>query len=83
MNYRIKMPDLAATDSEITVLAWHVGVGERVERGQTLLEVETDKATMEVESFVSGVLKEVLAQRDQRVEVGQVIAVIGTDEGSP
>jgi len=77
------MPDLATTESQITVLAWRVGVGENVRRGQTLLEVETDKATMEVESAVSGVLKEVLAQPDQRVEVGQVIAVVETDGRTP
>ncbi|MFV1963966.1 MAG: 2-oxo acid dehydrogenase subunit E2 [Pirellulaceae bacterium] len=83
VNYSIRMPDLAATESEITVLAWCVGLGERVQRGQTLLEVETDKATMEVESVVSGVLREVLAQPDQRVEVGQVIAVMETEERAP
>jgi pyruvate dehydrogenase E2 component (dihydrolipoamide acetyltransferase) len=83
VDFSITMPDLAATESEITVLAWRVGVGESVQRGQTLLEVETDKATMEVEAVVSGVLKEVLAQPDDRVEVGQVIAVVETDDRTP
>ncbi len=83
VDFKIKMPDLAATESEIAVLAWRVGVGGSVQRGQALLEVETDKATVEVESVVTGVLKRVLVQPDQRVEVGQVIAVIETDDRTP
>ena len=59
MRYEMKMPDLATTESEIRIVRWIVGPGQKVERGQPLLEVETDKATMEVESAVSGVLEEV------------------------
>ena len=55
MRFEMKMPDLAATESEIRIARWLVKAGEKVERGQPLLEVETDKAAMEVESVVSGV----------------------------
>ena len=76
MDVEIKMPDLATVDAEITVLKWLVEVGQSVKRGQPLLEVETDKATMEVESVAAGTLKNVQAQAGDKVEVGQVIAII-------
>ena len=65
MRFEMKMPDLAATESEIRIARWIVQPGQKVERGQPLLEVETDKATMEVESVVSGVLEEVRCQADE------------------
>ena len=71
------MPDLAATEgSDILVKRWLVAVGGQVKRGQALLEVETDKATMEVESVATGVLVETRAPPEARVDVGQVIATI-------
>lgn len=76
MQIKIKMPDLATSASTVTVLRWLVEVGQPIERGQPLLEIETDKATMEVESFSSGVLTAVHAQPNDEVEVGQVIATI-------
>jgi TPP-dependent pyruvate/acetoin dehydrogenase alpha subunit len=75
----VKMPDLSTTGSEVTLLRWLVDVGHRVERGQPLMEVETDKATTEVESTVSGVLEEVCALPGQSIGVGQAIAVIQTE----
>ncbi len=69
----MKMPDLSTTEEDIVVVRWLVEVGGRVERGRPLLEVRTDKATMEVDSFVTGVLREVLAGPDAKVEAGQVI----------
>ena len=62
MRFEMKMPDLATTESEIRIVRWLVQTGQKVERGQMFVEVETDKATMEVESVVSGVLQEVLCQ---------------------
>ena len=53
----MKMPDLSTTDSEVRIVRWLVEPGQRIERGRPLLEVETDKATMEVESVVTGVLR--------------------------
>ncbi|HBO45822.1 MAG TPA: hypothetical protein DD670_18245 [Planctomycetaceae bacterium] len=75
MRFELKMPDLATTDSEIRIGRWMVEPGEKVHRGQPLLEVETDKAAMEVESVVSGVLVEIVSQVDDAVSVGDVIAV--------
>ena len=76
MRFEMKMPDLATTESEIRVLRWMIEPGQQVQRGQPLLEVETDKATMEVESVVTGVLREVRAGVDTAVSVGDVIAVL-------
>jgi pyruvate/2-oxoglutarate dehydrogenase complex dihydrolipoamide acyltransferase (E2) component len=71
------MPDLSATEgSDILVRRWLVAEGARVKRGQPLLEVETDKATTEVESLATGVVTEILARSDVKVAVGQVIARI-------
>ncbi|MGD0896742.1 MAG: 2-oxo acid dehydrogenase subunit E2 [Thermoguttaceae bacterium] len=82
MRFEMKMPDLATTESEIRIVRWLVQPGQKVDRGRPLVEVETDKATMEVESVASGVLTEVRAQVDDEVLVGQVIGVLEV-EGPP
>jgi len=74
MMIDLKMPDLSTTEEDITVVQWLVKVGQPIRQGQPLLEVQTDKATIEVESFVTGILAEVLAGPQDKVEVGQVIA---------
>jgi pyruvate dehydrogenase E2 component (dihydrolipoamide acetyltransferase) len=70
------MPDLATADSEVTIVRWLVEPGQPVQRGQPLLEVETDKATMDVEAIASGTLKAIHAQAGERVTVRQLIAII-------
>jgi pyruvate/2-oxoglutarate dehydrogenase complex dihydrolipoamide acyltransferase (E2) component len=76
----VKMPDLSATEgSDILVRRWLVKEGARVKRGQPLLEVETDKATMEVESIVTGTVLEILAVLGAKVAIGEVIARIQVD----
>lgn len=75
MPFEMKMPDLATTESDIRIVRWLVEPGQSVKRGQQILEVETDKASMEIESVVTGVLKETQAQKDDTVSVGQVIAL--------
>ncbi|MBV9106510.1 MAG: hypothetical protein JO313_10860 [Verrucomicrobia bacterium] len=77
------MPDLSATGSPIKVLRWLADVGELVDRGQPILEVETDKAIMEVEALGSGTLLEQLVSAGQEASTGQVLAIIGTEEASP
>ena len=83
MQLQMKMPDLAATDSAIKLLRWLVEPGQTVKRGQPLLEIETDKAIMEVESIATGVLKEVRALPEDLVNVGQVIAVFELADAAP
>jgi pyruvate dehydrogenase E2 component (dihydrolipoamide acetyltransferase) len=80
MEFELKMPDLATTGSAIRVVRWLVEVGQPVRRGQPLLEVETDKAAMEVESVASGRLRAVRVQPEDAVTAGQTIATITTEE---
>jgi acetoin:2,6-dichlorophenolindophenol oxidoreductase subunit alpha len=82
MRFEMKMPDLATNESNIDIARWIVAPGEKVERGQTLLEVETDKVTMEVESAVTGVLVEVSVRANETVSVGAIIAVLEVEETS-
>lgn len=70
------MPDLSTTGGEIRVVRWLVDVGQSIRRGQPLLEVETDKATMEVESVETGRLKEQVVEPDATVAVGEVIGIV-------
>ena len=58
------------------IVVWHKQEGDRVERGENLLEVETDKATMEVESTVSGVLQKILVAAGETVPVNATLALI-------
>ena len=83
MQFEMKMPDLATTESQIRIIRWLVEPGQKVERGQPLLEVETDKAAMEVEAAVSGIVAEVRSAADEAVSVGQVIAVLEAEEAIP
>jgi pyruvate dehydrogenase E2 component (dihydrolipoamide acetyltransferase) len=77
MEVKMKMPDLSTTEgTEIAILKWIVAVGEPVERGQVILEVETDKAVQEIEAISTGTLKAQLVGPGDKVPVGQFIAAI-------
>ena len=76
------MPDFGTTSSDVTVLRWLVEPGQRIERGQPLMEIETDKSTMEVESIVSGVVREFLFDCGQSIEAGEVFVIIEVESSS-
>ncbi len=76
MATEIKMPDLGTTTDEVTLKKWLVEVGQEVKRGQMLFEIETDKATMEVESVASGKLVSHQARPEDKIRTGQVIAIL-------
>jgi len=82
MVHTITMPDLGTTVSEGRILKWLKKPGDKVSRGEFLLEVETDKATMEVESYVSGYLRAVLVEEGQMGSALSPIAIVteGADE---
>lgn len=82
MNVDITMPDLSTSGSTIRVSQWLIKPGQQIKQGQPMLEVETDKATMEVEAFLNGTLVEIVVPDDSEVEVGQVIAVMAVEGGS-
>lgn len=80
MKFEMKMPDLSTTDSAVKVLNWLVKIGSPLRRGQAVIEVETDKATMEVEATVNGTLLEKKCEPSAQVGVGEVIAVIEIED---
>jgi pyruvate dehydrogenase E2 component (dihydrolipoamide acetyltransferase) len=77
MATEITMPKLSDTMTEGRLIAWKKSVGEKVERGEIIAEVETDKATMELEAFASGVLLEIRIAPGEMAPVGTVIGTIG------
>jgi pyruvate dehydrogenase E2 component (dihydrolipoamide acetyltransferase) len=74
------MPTLGADMTEGTLVAWKKKVGDRVEKGDIIAEVETDKATIEVEVFTSGMIERLVAQPGDKVPVGTVMATIREEE---
>jgi TPP-dependent pyruvate/acetoin dehydrogenase alpha subunit len=82
MNFLFKMPDLSTTGSPIKVLRWLFAVGEFVERGQAVLEVETDKATMEVEALNPGRLLKQIVPVGQEANAGESLAIFGTEDAA-
>ncbi|HET8736646.1 MAG TPA: 2-oxo acid dehydrogenase subunit E2 [Pricia sp.] len=75
----VKMPRLSDTMEEGTVASWLKAVGDEVEEGDILAEIETDKATMEFESFYSGILLHIGIQEGESAPVDSVLAVIGPE----
>ncbi len=74
MDFVLRMPDLATVDATVTIVAWLKEPGQHVKRGEPLLEIETDKSILPVESPVSGVLREIAAVTGAEVATGQMIA---------
>ncbi|HMH23406.1 MAG TPA: biotin/lipoyl-containing protein, partial [Puia sp.] len=76
----ILMPRLSDTMTEGVIADWHKKVGDSVKKGDILADIETDKATMELESYKEGKLLYVGAQKGEKIAVNDLLAVIG-DEG--
>ena len=79
----VTMPELGESVTEGTITQWLKSVGDKVEVDEPLLEVSTDKVDTEIPSPVAGTLVEILAEEDDTVEVGDVIARIGDGSGKP
>ena len=73
----ILMPRLSDTMTEGVIAAWHKKVGDTVKKGDLLAEIETDKATMELESYQQGVLLHVGTPRGGKLQVNDLLAIIG------
>lgn len=83
MTVNIDMPKLSDTMTEGTLIKWHKKVGDNVEIGDILAEIETDKATMEMEAFDDGVITDILILEGQKANIGSVLAVLnGVPAGS-
>jgi 2-oxoglutarate dehydrogenase E2 component (dihydrolipoamide succinyltransferase) len=80
----IKVPELAESISEGTIAQWLINVGDKVNKGESVVELETDKVNVEVNAEYTGVLTKVLKKPGETVEVGDVIAIIdeNAEEGT-
>ena len=73
----VRMPKLSDTMTEGVVAEWHKNVGDSIESGELLAEIETDKATMEFESFQEGVLLHIGVEKGQTAPVDSILAILG------
>src|SRR5512141_3169368 len=78
----IDMPRMSDTMEEGRIVRWLKQVGDRVEKGDPLAEVETDKAVMQLESYLAGTLEKLLLGEDESAPIGTPIAVIGSGAGA-
>ena len=78
MSIEIKVPVLPESVSEATLLSWHVKVGDTVQQGQNIIDIETDKVVLELPAPESGVITEILANDGDVVSASQVIAKLDT-----
>lgn len=81
MSVNIEMPKLSDTMTEGTIVKWHKQVGDSVEIGDVLADIETDKATMEMEAFDEGTITEIKVDAGGKAAIGEVLAVLDGDEG--
>ncbi len=79
MAESILMPRLSDTMTEGVIAAWHKKVGDKVAKGDLLAEIETDKATMELESYQAGTLLHVGADQGNKLQVNDLLAIIGNE----
>src|SRR6476661_6017365 len=77
MAEAILMPRLSDTMTEGVIAAWHKKVGDSVKKGDLLAEVETDKATMELESYKDGTLLHIGTDKGGKLQVNDLLAIIG------
>ena len=80
---KVILPKLGLTMDEGRLVAWHKKEGERVEKGEVLFEVETDKANMEIEAAASGILRRILLPENASAPVATVIALIADTVDEP
>jgi 2-oxoisovalerate dehydrogenase E2 component (dihydrolipoyl transacylase) len=79
-RFTFKLPDIGEGIAEAEIVAWHVAVGDRVEEDQNIADMMTDKATVEMESPVSGVVVELAGEVGDQVAIGAALVVIETED---
>jgi len=79
MAVKIEMPKLSDTMEEGVIAKWNVEEGDKVSSGDVIAEVETDKATMEVEVFDDGTILKILAHEGDAIPLGGLMAVVGEE----
>jgi 2-oxoisovalerate dehydrogenase E2 component (dihydrolipoyl transacylase) len=78
-RFTFRLPDIGEGIAEAEIVAWHVKVGERVEEDQQVADMMTDKATVEMESPVSGVVVELAGEVGDQVAIGSALMIVETD----
>ncbi|WP_457564495.1 2-oxo acid dehydrogenase subunit E2 [Caminibacter sp.] len=81
MEYKVIMPILSDTMDKGKIVKWLVSEGERVSEDTPIVEVESDKATMDIEAGVNGIVKKILKKQGEEVPVKEPIAIIEIDNG--
>ena len=79
----VELPRLSDTMEEGVIARWRIKVGDKVKRGQVIAEIETDKATMEFESFDAGTVLKLIAGEGETLPIGAPIAVLGAPGEDP
>lgn len=79
-EYKFRLPSLGADMTQAKIVQWYVKPGDSIQKGQLILHMETEKASFDAESFHSGTLKEILVQEGTQKSVGELLAIIETDE---
>jgi len=82
VTVEVKVPVLAESVAEANLLQWHKKVGDTVKRGENLIDIETDKVTLEVAAPTNGILTEILKQDGEDVESDELIAKIEAEQKS-
>ena len=80
--YQFKLPDIGEGIAEAEIVAWHVKIGDKVEEDQQLADMMTDKATVEMESPVAGVVKSLAGEVGDQIAIGSVLVEIETEGGA-
>src|SRR6188768_2242860 len=81
--YQFKLPDIGEGIAEAEIVAWHVKVGDKVEEDQQIADMMTDKATVEMESPVAGVVRKLAGEVGDQIAIGSVLVEIETEGGAP
>lgn len=79
-RFTFRLPDIGEGIAEAEIVAWHVAVGDRVEEDQNIADMMTDKATVEMESPVSGTVVELAGEVGDQVAIGAALVVIETED---
>lgn len=80
MATRVVMPPLGDSSDEATLLKWLKNEGDPVQKGENIVEIETDKVTLEVEAYGSGVLRKIIVPAGETVEVGMLLGIIAAPD---
>src|SRR6185436_5035081 len=82
MAVELRVPEVGESITEVQIGTWLKNEGDAVERDEALVEIESDKATLELPAPVSGTLSQVLKKKGESAKVGDLIATIGEEKGA-